>query len=394
MRILYFFRLNPATKSSGSQWKAYTLLQYFKDRKIKVDFISDYTWGQWDDKAITHFKQKELAENLWFIKKKPEKKNLLVYLFSYKIPHFIYKITHPYGRHSFPNHATLRVRRQFFNILKKRPYDYIIISYAYWAHLLKDNPHIGNAKTIIDTHDMLSAQHQHDKRIHIGHALADELKRLDMFDQVWAISYEEAYFFSQFLKNKVKYIPLMIEKPHENEIPAAQRRYDVTYVATDNPHNRTASKWFFDHVYPLLPLSIKIRIVGSIGSCIPENLPNVTCVDYVEDLHLVYKQTKIAICPMLTGTGIKVKIVEALAYGIPVVCNERGLDGLPAKSNNGCLVTNNAATFANYMEQLLEDEPLYHQLSNEGIMLVRENFTKENMYLKLDEAFSYHTNQA
>src|SRR4051812_26218130 len=98
MRILYFFRLNPAEKNSGSQARALGLLQYFKERNIQVDFISDHKWGNWNAASEQLFKNMQLAENLFYFKKKPEKKNLLKYFFSYKVPHFFYKITHNYGK--------------------------------------------------------------------------------------------------------------------------------------------------------------------------------------------------------------------------------------------------------------------------------------------------------
>jgi len=61
----------------------------------------------------------------------------------------------------------------------------------------------------------------------------------------------------------------------------------------------------------------------------------------VANLVEFYQNVSIVICPMFSGTGVKIKVLEALSYGIPVVTNQRGVDGLLNKSANGCLVTEN-----------------------------------------------------
>lgn len=384
-RVLYFFPLNPADRNSGSISRALSLLGYFKERGLHVDFISKQHWGNYTEETIASFKNAGLADNLWVLRRKPVKKNPITYFFGYKIKHLLFERKLRLVKGSIPNHTTLHLRNQFDDILKKNKYDYIIISYVYWADLIRDNPWLQGAITIIDTHDLLSSQHQNDSGFDRNAAIADEMRRLSLFDQVWAISIEETYFFRQFFKEKVFYVPMMKEDPQP--VPAS-KEFDLIYVATDNPHNLISSKWFFEKVYPLLPGDLRICVIGTILDHIPKNLPNVTGVAFAEKLDDYYNKSRVSICPMLTGTGVKIKVVEAMAYGLPVVCTQPGVDGIPDKTNNGCLVTNDAAEFAEYISLLLTDEEEYKKQSALGRACFKKHFLKKEVYKKIDLALN------
>lgn len=384
-RILYFFPLNPVDKNSGSRTRALNLLKYFKSRDLKVDFITKLVWGLYTPETIRAFENSGLAENIWIMERKPVKKNPVKYFFSYKLWHILFERKLKLVKGSIPNHTTWNLRKQFDAMLQRQSYDYIIISYAYWADLIRDNPHMGKAVTIIDTHDLLASQHQNDTGFDKGAALGDELRRVSQFDQVWAISPEETYFFGQFLKDKVKHIPMMMEAPPVVQ-PSGDKEFDLVYVATDNPHNLISNAWFFKEVYPLLPTQLKICVIGPITAHVPAGLKNVTCIKFVEDLDEYYLKAKVALCPMLSGTGVKVKVVEAMSHGLPVVCSERGLDGLPDKTNNGCLATNDPQLFAKYIRQLLEDKAFFEEMSAQSLASFHKHFSIAGAYKKLDRA--------
>jgi glycosyltransferase involved in cell wall biosynthesis len=107
----------------------------------------------------------------------------------------------------------------------------------------------------------------------------------------------------------------------------------------------------------------------------------------VKHLEPYYGNSKIAICPMLSGTGVKIKVVEALSFGLPVVCNFRGTDGLPNKTNNGCLVTDDPLEFAQNIKTLLSDESLYRQQNNYAKEVFNNNFKTDVVFGLLDEVF-------
>ena len=88
---------------------------------------------------------------------------------------------------------------------------------------------------------------------------------------------------------------------------------------------------------------------------------------------------------MLSGTGLKIKVVEALSFNLPVVCNTRGVDGLINKVDNGCLVTDNATKFASYTTQLLNDSSFYETNKQKANLFYEEFLSEKAVYSTLDQ---------
>jgi len=376
---------NPLKKNAGNKIRALSFLNYFKSRGYRVHFVSEYYWGEWNKQDITDFEQSGLAEQTFVLPRKASKKNLLYYFFCYKLPNFFYQKKHGIFPFNFPELVTLRLQRAFNNILKNNRYDYIFINYASWSSLIDNNKYLANAQTILDTHDFLTAQNQH--KFDIGVSFKEEIKRLSLFSKVLAISIEEQYLFSQFCKNEVILAPMMIKAPSTNFTPVADRKFDLIYIASKNPHNIEAANWFISQVYPLLPQSVSICIIGQISKSIKNNHPNITLVPFAEDLTPYYHQSKIAICPMLSGTGTKIKVIEALSYHLPVVCNTRAVDGLVNKSNNGCLVGDQPEKFTIHILNLLQNPEIYRKQAFFAQQAFNESYEENSCFKNLDQLF-------
>ncbi|MBE5320614.1 glycosyltransferase family 4 protein [Pedobacter sp. MR2016-19] len=383
-RVLFFMPDNPLKKNAGNRTKALSMLNYFKSRNFEIDFVSEYFTGRWSEKDIKAFEQSGLANTTYVIKKKPSKKNILYYLLFYKLPNFFYQNKAWVFPLQFPELVTLRFKRAFKKILKNNDYDYIFINYASWATLVENNDLTKKAIKVIDTHDFITAQLQ--KKNNIGQSFKEEIRRISLFDIALAISVEEQYVFSQFCKNKVVLAPMMLDQP-ENFHSAKEKSFDLIYVASDNIHNQKAANWFFSHVYPLLPTSVQICIIGQINEHLSIKAPNIVSVNFAEDLSTYYQNAKVALCPMLTGTGTKIKVVEALSYGLPIVCNTRGIDGLINKTNNGCLVSDDSVEFANNIMKLLTNEAEYKKQAENALAAFNTSYEKEHCYKNLDKLF-------
>lgn len=376
MKILYFYPENPAALNQGNNARAFALLQYFKNRNHKIDYvgIASKSFSTVDLEAI---KNANLIENGFLLKRDKRISKTLSYLFTYSIPNKIKGRIRDFDRTRFGH------KEQFSKILKDNQYDYIIISYAYWAELIRENEYLKNAKLIIDTHDFLTSQFQNQKRFNLGKYFDKEIEILNLFQKVWVISSDENYVFSQFVTSDVVTIPHALEAKFQSN---TSKKYDLVYVASSNEHNVKSAKWFFEEVYPKLNTNLSICVVGKINEHILE-LPNVTKIHFVEDLNQVYNESRVAICPMLSGTGLKIKVVEALSFGLPVVCNERGIDGLLNKTNNGCLVTNDATTFSKHIEQLLANNNFYEQQQALAKNFFLNYLSTEVVYSELDNIF-------
>lgn len=378
MRILYFYPENPLSHTQGNNARALSLLQYFKNRNIYLDFVGEAS-KDFEEESISELKKGNLIKNGYLLKKEKKSSNLIEYYLNYSFPKKFNNKFKDFDRTKFG------YKKQFSKIVNDNDYDIIIISYVYWAPLL-DTIRKGNkTKWIIDTHDFLTSQFQDHKKFALDRYFKKEITILKKFDDVWVISNEEKYLFSQFITKQVSLVthglPNAIETSSKKE-----KTIDVLYVASENFHNIKSAKWFFKDVYPLLSSDVKITVVGKIGNHIP-NFENVEKLIFVKELDDVYTKAKITICPMLSGTGVKIKVIESLSHGIPVVCTERGVDGLLNKTNNGCLTTNDPLLFSKYISTLLKDNEFYNENHLEARRFFEDNFDVKKTYKALDAIF-------
>nr|WP_315150109.1 glycosyltransferase [uncultured Flavobacterium sp.] len=378
MKILYFYPENPLLLNQGNNSRANALLHYFKSRSIQIDFVGVAS-DNFSSKNIKELESKNLISKGYLLQEFKRKQNRLKYLFCFSIPNKIHGRIKSFNRIRFGN-------QNYFNeILKSNQYDYIIISYAYWAGLVIDNPNLKKAKLCIDTHDFLTSQFQSVKGFDLARYFQKEIEILRNFDKIFVISTEENYVFSQFVNKEIFSLSHMIE----NNISSVneEKKFDLIYVASSNSHNVLAADWFFKEVYPLLSKSVSILTIGKICQHI-KDYENVTKIEFVENLNDYYSSSRVAICPMLSGTGLKIKVVEALSFGLPVVGNIRANDGLSNKSDNGCLITNSPIEFANNIEQLLSNEAFYEEISGFGKKYFLKNNDIQEGYKQIDSIFN------
>lgn len=391
--ILYFFPANPWRVNAGNAQRARTLLTYFRDRGHTVDFINsnDYWGGPIDEADILALKRQHLIRAHFSLSRKPSVITLLNFL-QHEIPRFIREKIVRVGKTSISDFSTGYSSSLFNKILKENTYDYIIISYALWGNLIKNNPLVKHAKTIVDTHDFITAQEQHWKKLNLGLAFSDEIQRLNLFDEIWSVSADEQYLFSQFCQKPVRLLPICMNADTDTpSTDSTEKDFDLIFAGGDSIHNVKAVQWFFDEVYPNLPTSLRICLVGKINNAIAIDYGNVLKIKGAEKLDTFYRRSRIAICPMLSGTGVKVKVVEALSYGLPVVCSPKGVDGLLNKRENGCLIAETAQEFVAQIQKLIENAEFYTHSQEMALHYYRNYHSLEHLYRKLDDVFGYST---
>lgn len=116
------------------------------------------------------------------------------------------------------------------------------------------------------------------------------------------------------------------------------QKYDLLFVGSNSYANQKSILWFIKNVWPLISdRGYKLLVQGAItrNNDVVKSLEkarnnkNIIQQKYVEDLKSVYANSKLVICPVILGTGMKIKVVEALSYGLPIVATSIALDGIP-----------------------------------------------------------------
>jgi glycosyltransferase involved in cell wall biosynthesis len=83
--------------------------------------------------------------------------------------------------------------------------------------------------------------------------------------------------------------------------------------------------------------------------------PRVETLGFVDDLRGAYAGASCAVVPLLQGGGTPLKLIEALAYGLPVVATSRAVAGLAVRDGEHCLIADGAEAFAEALVRVLRD---------------------------------------
>jgi GT2 family glycosyltransferase/glycosyltransferase involved in cell wall biosynthesis len=125
--------------------------------------------------------------------------------------------------------------------------------------------------------------------------------------------------------------------------------------------NQEALVWFLNHIMPRIQERRPAARLIVIGSDPPprHSLPklgsNVELIGFVEDIREPLRRHAVFVCPILSGSGMRVKLLEAFAAGIPVVSTRVGAEGLAREDGAVCRVADDPADFAECVVELLAD---------------------------------------
>lgn len=292
------------------------------------------------------------------------------------------------------NWAPKGARVQFADIMKKKHYDAIVFFYSQLAYLLRDGA-AASVKKIYFMEDCIFLQQHYssttriEKLATVGRLMDSDLKLMDQFDNIFGISNDEVLFFQRILGNKVQFFPHIKKKSldcMDTGAEFAQKKWDAVFLGFDNVYNVEGLQWFLQEVYPHLDKNLRILLGGSMTKAATGSYENIDVIPFVEDLDAMYRNVKVVLCPMLRGTGMKIKVVEALERSIPVVCTTRGVDGLPDKTMAGCCVSDDPREFARYLNRLAMDENYHHQMATRAADYYRNVFDREYYKEKLRKA--------
>jgi glycosyltransferase involved in cell wall biosynthesis len=103
--------------------------------------------------------------------------------------------------------------------------------------------------------------------------------------------------------------------------------------------------------------------------------PGILFTGTVDDVTAHLRQCTLMVVPLRAGSGTRIKILEAMAAGVPVVSTTVGVEGLPLRSNEDLLVADDVPGIANAILRLLKDGNLRRTLAEKGMQRVLNDFS-------------------
>jgi polysaccharide biosynthesis protein PslH len=149
----------------------------------------------------------------------------------------------------------------------------------------------------------------------------------------------------------------------------------LTYQA-----NYDAVKYFLAEIYPLIRKAQPDVTLAVTGSTQGVNLADLALSDgvkltgYLDDVRPVVAGSRVCVVPLQEGGGTRLKILEAMALGTPIVSTSKGAEGIEARHGEHLLLADDAASFAECTLSLLRDTDLRQRLAVNARRLVEERY--------------------
>ena len=158
--------------------------------------------------------------------------------------------------------------------------------------------------------------------------------------------------------------------PVYDQIAGPENRRHICYVGNFNAdQNVDAVRYFIDIILPLIHREnpdVEFHVIGNASEQYIDEFSGdgVKIIGYVENLFEALNRYRLLVCPLTYGAGVKGKIGDAAAVGLPVVTTTVGAEGLPFLNGDAILVEDDPVKFAERCTQCLTDRNLWNHLSN------------------------------
>lgn len=227
-----------------------------------------------------------------------------------------------------------------------------------------------------------------------------ESEIIEQFDVVFAVSDEDRKALVEIgaAEKKVKVLPNLPDQAllTAPPLPFEASETLVLYLGTLSwQPNVEGIERFLREVWPLVHRQrpeARLVIAGRGASPRLRRLAGkgkgVELAGDIDDPEPLYRRARVFIEATRSGGGTKVKLLNALARGLPVVASPEAIEGLEVSADEHLLVADKPPTMAASVVQLLTDAPVWRQLSDNGRNLIEERYTPRVAYKVLDTALS------
>jgi glycosyltransferase involved in cell wall biosynthesis len=224
------------------------------------------------------------------------------------------------------------------------------------------------------------------------------------FDAVLAVSQEDKTTLQEAAKQPIDItvIPIAIDTDEVTVVERDAEPRHILHIGTMYwPPNIDAVEWFIEEIYPLIRQQRPNVEFDVVGSRPPAKLLALNDADlginitgYVEDPTPYQQRAAVMVVPLRAGGGMRVKILNALAEGIPIVSTTLGCEGISVTDGKDILVADKPGDFAAAVLRVLNNHRLAQQLSRNGRRLAETKYDYRHACVSLDSVYAQRPDPA
>ncbi|MGB3472809.1 MAG: glycosyltransferase family 4 protein [Erythrobacter sp.] len=260
----------------------------------------------------------------------------------------------------------------------------VVADYVFAAPVLSCAP--DHAAKMIVMHDLFHARDGGGQDSVAQLSRDKELALLGMGDAIVTIQQDEHAFIERELAGKRALLAPMPARPVDRSAPGDPDR--LLFVGSNTAPNTAGLAWFLDDVWPAIKRSrpaTRLDVVGSVcrslsGAITPEG---VVAHGVVPELADFYASAGIVISPLKFGSGLKIKLVEAMAYGKAAVVTSTTLQGVEALCQSSVALADSADAFARAVLHLQTDNEARAALAESARQCANTHFSSQSVHREL-----------
>lgn len=397
-KLLFFFPHNPYPARSGAHKRCLEMLAGLKALGLQVTLISSTLSSEtpWEASSIKALKADWVTDVSIYEPTTLDRKTASL-LRRY------YRLMKQQSPLSSQFNTPLGMRRWFEQQFLRIKPEIIWMNYAYWDKLFSSRK-LSSACKVIDSLDLvtLNTAMQDAVRPYLSPPLtvatkiddrvlqedffqqldletsSEEFAIFDHYDHTIAISSKETELIrTKTTRTQVSYIPVL------QPTIQLQNCYEEAAIFTTGPNlfNLQGYLYFVNRILPLVLKQNPSFLLQVTGSCCNQVYPTagIMLSGYVPNLADLYQKAKFAICPVFGGTGQQIKIVEAMAHGLPVVATRFAGDRSPIIHGENGFIANDADEFAACVLQLWSDRELCQRLGVNARETISSSFSQDHL---------------
>lgn len=386
MKILFITMRFPYPPLKGDQVRSYHQIRILsKHHKISLISFADSSFEKEHKEHMADYCEKIM---LVPIRKLTLIKNLLFGLF----------LPYPFQTSMY---QSLEMEKVIQESIRESKYDIVHLQLARMAPYFEKQKHITRIIDLIDALSLnMKRRCKKDKGL-LKLASYIEWQRLKKYEREICQNFDGVTVVSEIDKKNIGDFDNLHINPNgvaiSSSISENTKQYDLIFTGNMSYFpNVHAILWFVKNVFPLIQKQkpeICLAIVG-VNPCkevlnLVSNSIKVT--GYVENIQDYIKNSKIAIAPMLSGSGIQNKVLEAMICEVPIVATNYALGGIEVEHGKHILIANDIQSFSDAILELLSNKSLNVNITKNAKKLIEERYSWEYTISKLETLYKKYS---
>jgi glycosyltransferase involved in cell wall biosynthesis len=294
-----------------------------------------------------------------------------------------------------------QMKRKLVEILKAEDFDIIQVESIFLTPYLPIMRRFSNAKIVLRAPNIehkiweriYKATKTPFKRGYIKHLAMTlkyyELNHINDYDAVSPVTEVDAeYFRENGLRKKCKGIPFGMNPP-ELLSDVLEEKNTIFHIGSMNWHpNEQGIKWFLEECWDKIRQTTPNVQAYFAGRYMPNWLKNtsiegVHIVGEVEDSIRFMTSKQIMVVPLLSGSGIRIKIIEAMSIGKTVIATTIAAEGIMYEDGKNIIIANSAEEFASAVKYCVENPDKCKSIGDEAYKLIAERYSNDQVVNQL-----------